>query len=85
MKKEKDGKAIFKKKGRPKLFSHDFMKKINTIMIGTRATGTAISRRIVMAIGNGVVRSKSPTLSKESGDSLELTKDWARGVIKSMN
>ena len=54
-------------------------------MIGTRAAGTAISRRIVMAIGNGVVRSNSPTLLKENGGSLELTEDWARGVIKSMN
>ena len=85
MKKEKDGKTIFKKKGRPNLVSDDFMKKIKTIMIGTRAAGTAISRRIVMAIDNGVVRSNSPTLLKENGGSLELTEDWARGVIKSMN
>ena len=54
-------------------------------MSGTRAAGTAISRRIVMVIGNGVVRSNSPTLLKENGGSLELTEDWARGVIKSMN
>ena len=38
-----------------------------------------------MAIGNGVVRSNSPTLLKENGGSLELIKDWAGGVIKSMN
>ena len=54
-------------------------------MIGTRAAGTAIIRRIVMAIGNGVVRSNSPTLLKENGGSLELTEDWARAVITSMN
>ena len=53
-------------------------------MIGTRAAGTAISCRIVMAIGNGVVRSNSPTLLKENGGSLELTEDWARGAIKSV-
>ena len=46
-------------------------------MIGTPAPGTAISRRIVMAIYNGVVRSNSPTLLKENGGSLGLTKDWA--------
>ena len=85
MKKEKDGKTIFKKKGRPNLVSDDFMEKIKTIMIGTRVAGTTISRRIVMAIGNGVVKSNSPTLLKENGGSLELTKDWARGAIKSMN
>ena len=43
------------------------MKKIKTIIIGTWAAGTAISRRIVMAIGNGVMRSNSPTLLKENG------------------
>ena len=85
MKKENDRKTIFKMKGRPNLISDDFMKKIKTNMIGTQAAGTVISRRIVMAIGNGVVRSNSPTLLKENGGSLELTKDWARGVIKSVN
>ena len=39
MKKEKDGKTIFKKKGRPNLVSDDFMKNIKTIMIGTQAAG----------------------------------------------
>ena len=61
------------------------MKKIKTITIGTRASGIVISRHIVMAIGNGVVRSSSLTLLKENGGSLELTKDWAQGVIRSMN
>ena len=54
-------------------------------MIGTRAAGTAISRRIVVVISNRVVRSNSPTLLKESRGSLELTEDYARGVIKSMS
>ena len=44
-------------------------------MIGTRAAGTAISRPIVMAIGNGVVRSNSQILFKENESSLELTED----------
>ena len=39
MKKEKDGKTIFKKKVRPNLVSDDFMKNIKTIMIGTQAAG----------------------------------------------
>ena len=79
MKKEKDGKTSFKKKGRPNLVSDDFIKKIKTIMIVTRAAATAISRRIVMAIGNGVVGSNSVTLLKENRGSL------ARGVIESVN
>ena len=38
-----------------------------------------------MTIGNGVVRSNSPTLLKENGGSLELTEDWVWGALKSMN
>ena len=45
-----------KRKGRPNLLSGDMMAKVKTIMIGTRAAGTAISRRIVIVIENGVAR-----------------------------
>ena len=54
-------------------------------MIGTHAAGTAISRCIVMAIGNGVLKSNNPKVLKENGGSLQLTEDWAKGVLKSMN
>ena len=55
------------------------------VMIGTRAAGTAISRYIVMAIGNRVVKSDNPILLKENRGLLQLTEDWVRGVLKSMN
>ena len=61
------------------------MAKVKTIMIGTRAAGTAISRRIAMAIGNGMVKSSNPILLRKNAGSLQLTEDWARGVLKSMN
>ena len=54
-------------------------------MIGTRAAGTTISRRIVMVIANRAVKSNNPVLLKENEGSLQLTEDWARGVLKSMN
>ena len=50
------------------------MAKVKTIMIGRCAAGTAISRRIVMANGNGVVKSNNPILLKENGGSLQLMK-----------
>ena len=61
------------------------MAKVKTIMIGTRAAGTAISRRIAIAIGNGMVKSSNPILLRKNAGSLQLTEDWARGVLKSMN
>ena len=54
-------------------------------MIGTRAAGTTVSRHIVMAIGNRVVRLNSPPLIKAKEESLELTIDLARGVLKYKN
>ena len=67
-KKGKEGKTIFKWKGQPNLLSDDLMAKVKTIMIGTHTAGTAISRRIVISIGNGVVKSNNPILLKEKGD-----------------
>ena len=83
--KDKEGKAIFKRKGRPNQLSDDLMEKVKTIMIGTRTAGTAVSSRIVMVIGNGVVKSNNPILLEENGGSLQLTEDWARGDLKSLN
>ena len=54
-------------------------------MIGTRTAGTAINRRFVMVIGNGVVKSNNTIMSKENGGSLQVMEDWARGVLKSIN
>ena len=85
IKKDKEGKVIFKRKTRPNLLSDDLMANVKTIMIGTRAAGTAISRRIVMVIANRAVKSNNPVLWKENEGSLQLTEDWARGVLKSMN
>ena len=38
-----------------------------------------------MAIGNAVVKSNNPRLVKENGGLLQLTEDWAGGVLKSIN
>ena len=60
------------------------MVKVKTIMTGKRAVGTAINRRIVITIGNRVVKPNNPIL-KENGGSLQPTEDWVGGVLKSMN
>ena len=85
IKKDKEGKTIFKRKGRLNLLSDDLVAKVKTIMIGTSTAGTAISRLIVIGIGNVVVKSNNPILLKENGGPLQLTEDWATRVLKSMN
>ena len=85
IKKDKEGKTIFKQQSQPNLLSDDLMAKEKIIMIGTRAAGTSIRRHMVMTIGNGVVKSNNPILLKKNGGSLQLTEEWPRGVLKSMN
>ena len=72
------------RKGWPNLHSDDLIAKVKTIMIGTCNARIAISHCIVMAVGNGVVKSNNPVLFKEIGGSLQLTEDRARGVLRSM-
>ena len=44
IKKDQEGKTIFKWKGRPNLLSDDLMAKVKTIMIRTCTAGTAVRR-----------------------------------------
>ena len=51
---------------------------------GIRLTGGVISRKMVIAIGNGVIKANSPSSLKKYGDQIELTDGWARHVLKSL-
>ena len=61
------------------------MRKIKDVIVGTREAGTVISRRIAIAIGNGVLKANNPKLLKEYGGHIKLTEGWARKLLKSMN
>ena len=54
-------------------------------MVGIRLAGAAISRKMVIAIGTGVIKSNNPNLLLEFGGSVKLTENWARCVLKNMN
>ena len=77
--------TVLKSIGRPNLLSDILLKKTKNIIIGTRLAGTVISRRMVMAIGTGVVKANDPSLLKEYGGHLQLTEDWARSLLISMD
>ena len=83
-KKIKD-KKIQGKKGRPNLLDENLLNKVKDVIVGTRAAGGVISRRMVIAIGIGVVKANKPDILKEFGGSVELTEGWARSVLKSLN
>ena len=61
------------------------LRKVKYIVVGTRAAGGVISRRMVIAIGKGVVKANKPNLLKEFGGNLDLTEGWSRGVLKSLD
>ena len=80
----KSSQTPFEKKVRPNLLNDNLLKNVKYVMIGTGVAGAVISRRLVIAIGKGVVKSNNPTMLMENGGPLELTEDWARGVLKSL-
>ena len=82
-KNNKEG-PLAKNSGRPNVLSNELLKKTKDIVIGTRQASTVISRRMVIAIGTGVVKANEPNLLEEYGGHLELTEDWARHLLKSM-
>ena len=61
------------------------MAKIKDVIVGTRAAGTVITRRIAIAIGNGVIKANNASLLKQYGGTIELTEQWARYLLNSMN
>ena len=83
-KKEEKGVRRMNKKGRPNLLADDLLSKVKDIIIGTRATGGVISRRMVIAIGNDVVKPNNPDVLKMYGGHIELTEGWARNILNSM-
>ena len=46
--------------------------------------GRVISRKMVTAIGTGVIKVNCPSKLKDFGSHIALTEGWARGVLKSM-
>ena len=76
---------LHKNKGRPNLLNDHLLQKVKDIINGTRAAGGVISRKMTIAIGNGVVKANDPSLLKQYGGPLELTEMWARGVLTSLN
>ena len=76
--------TVIAKKGRPNLSDDETLAKVRDGITGTRLTGGVISRKMVIAIGNGVIKANSPSSLKKYGGHIELTDGWARHVLESM-
>ena len=76
--------TVIVKKGRSNLLDDEALAKVRNGITGIRFTGGVISRNMVIAIGNGVIKANSPSSLKKYGGHNELTDGWARHVLESM-
>ena len=69
---------MHRRKGRTNLLDDEFPVKVKDVV-----TGEVISRKMVIAIGTGVIKSNCPSKLKDFGGHIALTESWARVVLKS--
>ena len=58
------------------MVGEEFLVKIKEAIIGRRLTAV-ISRKIVISIGNGVLKANDPNSLSEFGGGITLTDNWA--------
>ena len=59
--------------------------KIKEAIIRIRLTGAVISRKMVISISNGMLKTNDPNSLSEFDGGITLTDNWARGVFRSMD
>ena len=55
------------------------------MVIGARLSGAVISRKMVVSIGNGFLKTNDPNTLSESGGHITLTDNWSRRILQSMD
>ena len=58
--------------------------KIKEVITRTRLRRDVISRKIVISIGNGVLKANYSNSLSEFGGESSLTHNWGKGVLKSI-
>ena len=73
------------RQGRPSKMSDELTNEVKSKLQNLRVSGGAATRKIVIAIVNGVLKGRCPEMLEENGGSIALTTKWARGVLKSLD
>lgn len=73
-----------KKKGRPLLIGEELDQQVREYLQALRKNGAPVNTAIVIACGDGIVRSKDANLLAVNGGSITLSKDWAKYILKRM-
>ena len=80
--KKNDNANLHRRKGRPNLLHDEFLVKVKDVVTGVLMAGSVISRKMVIAIGTGVVKANCPSKLKDFRGHIALTEGWARGLLK---
>ncbi len=75
--------ALQKKRGRPLLLG-DIDSRVQTYLKKLRDSGGVINSRIVMSAAKGLVLYYNPSLLKEKGGHVELSRNWALSLLERM-
>ena len=73
-----------KKTGRPLLLGKDLDTQVQEYLKGLRKCGMPINTSIVIASARGIVMNKNANLLVSNGGGIDLTKDWAKYLLKRM-
>ena len=67
------------------MVSDEIVTEIKAILHNLCVSGGAVTRKTVIAIGDGVLSSRCPEKLAKNGGSVTLTTKWARGILKSLD
>ena len=72
-------------KGHPSMVSDELVTEMKAILHMLHASGEVISRKTVIAIGNGILSSRCPEKWTKNGGSVTLTTIWVWEILKSLD
>ena len=75
----------FNNKKLPSLIGKELLVKIKEAIIGIRLRGAVISRKMVISIGNSMLKANDSSNYSEFGGGITFTDYWARRILKSMD
>ena len=75
--KRNDNATVHRRKGRPNLLDDEFLVKVKDVVTGVRLAGGVTSRKMVTAIGTGVIKANCPSKQKDFGGHIALSEGWA--------
>ena len=74
-----------KKHGCPTLLMEDLKQKVIDYIKSPRQAGGVVNTAIALNIGRGGVIDKDKFLLRENGGNINLTRDWARSMLRRLN